>query len=131
MAYYASSADFYTATRALFERMLAEGRLNQMDARLRLYVNVTDPTAHILINSRVSPPQVNFGTVPGPFDLEVTLSADTLHAMWTSRLGVRASLGQGLLKVKGNPLKALALKPVFDQAKLVYPAILAEQGRAP
>lgn len=131
MPYYASSDDLYTVMRALFERMAAEGRLDHVGGRMRLRINISQPEAHTVINTRTHPPQVTFGDAAGPFDLEMSMTGDTLHLLWTRKLGVRESLGKGLIKIKGLPLKALGLKPLFDSAADLYPAVLRENGRAP
>ena len=131
MPVYASTDDFYTVMRALFQRMLAEGRLNQVDAKLRIYLTISQPAAHVLINTRTAPPQVTFGPANGPFDLEVGMTGDTIHALWMRRMGIREALAHGRIKLKGLPTRAIALKPIFDAAGELYPAVLAEQGRTP
>lgn len=130
MPYYASSDDFYTLMRALFERLLAEGRLNRIDARLRIYISVSQPVANLLINTRTTPPQVTFGPANGSFDLEVSMTGDTVHAIWTNQLELREALAQGRIRIKGLPFRAIALKPIFDAAETLYPTVLAERGRS-
>jgi hypothetical protein len=131
MPQFSSSDHLYTVLRAVFERMLAEGRLNGAGAKLRIRITLTHPAADLLINTRVTPPKVTFGPSSGPYDLEATTAADTLHALWSNQLEVSAAVGRGLIKLKGSPLKAISLKPLFDQAKQVYPAVLAAQTRHP
>lgn len=131
MPIYTSSDDFYAVMRALFQQLLAEGRLNQVDAKLRIYLTISQPAAHVLINTRTAPPQVTFGPANGPFDLEVGMTGDTIHALWMGRMGVREALAHGRIKLKGLPTRAIALKPIFDAAEQLYPSILAAQGRTP
>ena len=131
MPVYTTSDEFYAVMQALFQRLLDEGRLSQADAKLRIYLNITQPTANVLINMRTTPPQVTFGPARGPFDLEVTMSGDTIHTIWLRRMGVRHALAEGRIKLKGLPMRALALKPIFDAAEDLYPEVLAAQGRTP
>lgn len=128
MPAYTSSEDFYAVMQALFQRLLAEGRLNQVDAKLRIYLTISQPPAHVLINMRTTPPQVTFGPAKGPFDLEVGMTGDTIHAIWLRRLRVRDALAQGRIKLKGLPTRAIALKPIFDAAEDLYPEVLAALG---
>ncbi len=131
MPAYTSTDDFYTVMRALFQRLLAEGRLSQANAKLRIYLTISQPAAHVLINTRTAPPQVTFGPVNGPFDLEVGMTGDTIHAIWSGHMGVREALAHGRIKLKGLPTRAIALKPIFDAAEELYPSVLAAQGRTP
>ncbi len=131
MAYYSSSDEFYAVMQAVVDRLATASSADKLSGRMRLSIHVTDPAATVCINTRSFPPQAKFGAACHPNDLGIKTSADTIHAMWTGRLGVRAALGQGKIEVQGNPLKALALKPLFDEAKGVYPTILTEIGREP
>ncbi|MCW5882413.1 MAG: SCP2 sterol-binding domain-containing protein [Anaerolineae bacterium] len=131
MTYYSSSEEFYTVMQAVVNRLATESSADKLDRKMRLTIQVTDPAATFCINTRVFPPQATFGAACKGNDLGIKTSADAIHAMWTGRLGVRAALGQGKIQVQGNPLKALALKPLFDEAKGVYPTVLTEMGREP
>jgi putative sterol carrier protein len=114
--------------RVLFERLLADGRLAGEHARLRIHISLSDPAAHILVNTRTTPPQVTFEKAVGLFDLEVAMTADTLDAIWRDSLGLREAVRTGRVRVKGNPLKATALRPLFLAARSLYPTVLREQG---
>ncbi len=131
MAYYSSSEELYAVMQAVVDRLATESSADKLSGKMRLTIQVTDPAATFCINTRVFPPQAKFEAACHPSDLGIKTSADAIHAMWTGQLGVRAALGQGKIQVQGNPLKALALKPLFDEAKGVYPTILKEMGREP
>ena len=131
MPVYTTTDEFNTVMQALFKRLLDEGRLNQVDAKMRIYLTISQPAANVLINTRTTPPQVAFGPARGPFDLEVSMTGDTIHALWLRRLGVRHALAEGRIKLKGLPMRALALKPIFDAAEDYYPEVLAAHGRTP
>lgn len=128
MAVYKSSAQLQGVMSTLFQRMTDEGLMSANGQKMRLKINLTDPSVTAILDLRRAPARVLFGAAPGPFDLEVTMPADTIHRIWTGQAGVRQSMANGDLKVKGNPIRALALRPIFENAKQVYPAIVAQEG---
>ncbi len=128
MSVYKSSEQLQGVLATLFQRMTDEGLLSADGHKMRLKINLTDPSVTAILDLRRDPARVLFTAAPGPFDLEITLAADTIHRIWTGQAGVRQSMAAGDLKVKGNPIRALALRPIFDNAKQVYPAIAAKEG---
>ncbi len=128
MSVYKSSEQLQGVMTTLFQRMNDEGLMSADGHKMRLKINLTDPTVTAILDLRRAPVRVLFNSAPGPFDLEVTMSADTIHRIWTGQAGVRQSMAAGDLKVKGNPIRALALRPIFENAKQVYPQIVAEAG---
>ena len=87
-----------------------------------------DPAGEIWIDGRQSPPATSFGPGTSKVDLDVTLSADTLHEILLGRLFLVKALGAKKLQVKGPLMKAKALADVFAASKQIYPEILREKG---
>lgn len=131
MAFYSSSDELYEVMTALMDRLARDSSPDRISGKMRINITLTDPAATFCINTRVFPPQARLGSPCHPSDLGVKTTADTIHQMWSGQLGVRAAIGQGRLEIQGNPIKALTLKPLFDEAKVVYPVILRERGRLP
>lgn len=129
MRYYASSDEFYQVMQAVVDRLATESSADKLSGKMRLTITISEPSAIVCINTRIFPPTARFGAACHGSDLGIKTTGDAIHQMWTGQLGVRAALGQGKIEVQGNPLKALALKPLFDEAKVVYPTILTEMGR--
>lgn len=128
MPVYKSSEQLQQVMAALFQKMTDEGLMSADGHKMRIKINLTDPTAAAVLDLRRTPARAIFEAAPGPFDLQVTMPADTIHRIWMGQQGVRQSMSAGQLKVHGNPLRALALRPIFENAKQVYPQIAAEHG---
>jgi putative sterol carrier protein len=133
MAIFADTDQFYACTRAVFARMAeqdpqAGSAISRAGMILRL--SVTDPPGEITLDGRHNPVQSVFGQSSLRPDLEVTLSATTLHRILLGQLSGLSALGSGLLKVRGPVLRALALTELFHHMQAVYPVVLREQGLA-
>jgi hypothetical protein len=86
----------------------------------------------VVINGRERVPRVSYGgngTNPLRPDLEVSLSAETLHQILTGELRLSKALGQGVMRVRGNVLKGKVLEDLFHQGQAIYPQILFEWER--
>ena len=80
------------------------------------------------LNGRETPFVAHFGPTQGKADLEVGLTADTLHQILLGKLWLTKALGAGKLDVKGPMMKAMALGDLFLKSQKIYPAILQENG---
>jgi hypothetical protein len=133
MAIFTDTDQFYACTRAVFARM-AEQDPNAGSAVSRtgmiLRLIITDPAGQITLDGRHNPVQTVFGHNSLRPNLEVTMSAATLHRILLGQVSALSALGSGLLKVRGPVLRALALSELFHQMQAVYPDVLREQGLA-
>ncbi len=133
MAVFTDSEQFYACTRAAFARMAqqdpgAEDIIARTGMILRL--SVFDPPGQITLDGRRKPVQTIIGESTLRPDLEVSMSATTLHRILMGELSGLSALGAGLLKVRGSVLKVLTLGELFHRLQAVYPDILREQGLA-
>lgn len=133
MAVFTDTEQFYACTRAVFARM-AEQDPGAADAISRagmiLRLSVTDPAGRITLDGRRKPVQTIFGENSIRPDLEVTMSAATLHRILLGQLSALSALRAGLLKVRGPMLRALTLSDLFHHMQAVYPDVRREQGLA-
>ena len=74
------------------------------------------------------PPPRFFGERPGRADLELTMQADDLHAIWMGQKRLRDSFFNGDIKTRGNVFRASKLTDLFREAERAYPNVLAELG---
>ncbi|MFN8482489.1 MAG: SCP2 sterol-binding domain-containing protein [Anaerolineae bacterium] len=131
MPVYKSSEQLEQVMAALFQRMTDEGLMSADGHKMRVKITLTAPSALAVLDLRRDPPRATFGAAPGPFDFQVTMPADTIHRIWLGEVGVRQSMSAGQLKIHGNPLRALSLRPIFENAKGIYPELAAEYGLIP
>ncbi|MFN8471649.1 MAG: SCP2 sterol-binding domain-containing protein [Anaerolineae bacterium] len=128
MPVYSSTQQLEEVMATLFQRMTDAGLMDSGGHKMRIKINLTDPSAGAVLDLRKEPARALFGAAPGPFDLQFTMPADTIHRIWLGQAGVRQSMAAGELKVHGNPLKALSLRPIFENAKQIYPQVIKEYG---
>ena len=131
MPFYTSPDQLYESFRQLFARLEAENPAATQAVRKSKLVfrfNCTHPDACITINGRHNPVQATYGPSPLKADLEVSLSADTLHRILLGRLSLRDAMRRKAMRVKGPVWKSFALVEIFNQGKTLYPQILRQRG---
>lgn len=131
MAHFPTTQSFYTCMQALFDEIQ---RSNQRAtsgierSRLAIRFQCHDPAGEIRIDGRSRPLAITYGPQAGPLDLDIALSADTLHQIMLGRLGIREAMGANRMTVQGSIFKALTLAELFTQAQTIYPQIYAQYG---
>lgn len=115
---------------ALFDQVQAEYPQAAEDirkVRLLIRFNCSDPEATIMINGRKEPASVTYGENRIRPEVDVGLTADTLHYILLGELGLAKALKTKELKVHGPVRKVLAVTNLFHQCQAIYPRILREQ----
>ena len=131
MPFYHDTEQLYAATRALFARI---GQSNPhasdgiLKARLVIRLRTSEPEGEIALDGRQPPLKSYFGPSALRPELDIQMSADTLHRILLGELQLGKALSGGLLKVKGPILKTLPLAELFHQGQRYYPDILRELG---
>lgn len=131
MPIYASTEQLYQCANLLFEQIQREDPKAAdtfMAAKLVVRLQCTAPSGDIVLNGRTRPIATTFGPSSAKADLDITLTADTLHEILLGQLGIAKALGGGRLVVKGPIWKATALADLFRQGQTIYPKILKSQG---
>jgi hypothetical protein len=133
MSVFESEEQIYQVMQALFDSM-KEGDPDPVrtmaSSRLTFRVSLTDPTAHITINSRKRPVSIDYGAPNMRADLEIGMSAQTLHLILLDQYSIKQGFSNGELKVRGPIWKALSFADIFKQGRTFYPKVLQEQGLA-
>ena len=130
MSFYPDSETLLDVTQELFERLSRKPSGVDEFARsgLIIHISLNDPEAFISLNARKRPVSFTFspdGSVP---DLELLLSADTLHRVWLNEIRLRDAFFGGQIKTKGSVFKAMQLAPLFREAEALYPQVLHDKG---
>ncbi|MEJ2749010.1 MAG: SCP2 sterol-binding domain-containing protein [Anaerolineae bacterium] len=132
MPFYATADQLYASLQVLFARIEAEqpqAAEMMLRSRLSFRFRCSDPAAVLVIDARQRPLHITYGSYNTiKPDLDVTLSTDTLHAILLGQLTLTKALGSKRLVPAGPIWKTKALAELFQQAKTIYPQVLAEQG---
>ena len=91
-------------------------------------MNIRMPDGEILLDGRQPPLEVFFGERPGRANLEISLDADLLHALWMGTESTHLAFFSGQIETRGNLLKALQLAEIFTAAERIYPTIARQYG---
>jgi len=131
MAFYKDSDQFETTLKLLFDRVqktYPQAAEDLEQAKLILRFSCSDPAADILINGRRHPASVTFGENRIRPEVDVQLTADTLHTILLGELRLSKALSSRSLKIRGPARKTLAVAGLFHQCQKVYPEVLSEKG---
>ena len=130
MAIYANAEQFYAVMKEVFDFVVQHPQHIDSFTRSNLVIRMrtTQPEAEILLDGRQPPLQVFFGPTPGLANLEISLSADLLHAMWLGQESTHKAFFTGRIRTNGNLLKAMQLGDVFQEAERIYPTVARKYG---
>ena len=132
MPFYSTSDEFYATMQTFFDRM-RDQQPNPVDTlvnnKISVRLKISHPSAEIAINARRNPVDVSFGDqIKWKPELDIQLSADTLHSILLDELSLSKALSDRKLKVSGPVWKTLTLAAIFHQGKAIYPKILDERN---
>lgn len=131
MAFYKNSELFVATLELLFGRVqqtYPDAAEDLEKAKLILRFQCSDPEAVILINGRRHPANVTFDDDRIRPEVDVELTADTLHQILLGELKLSKALATRELKIKGPARKTLAVAGLFHECQKLYPEVLQEQG---
>lgn len=131
MTFYTNAEQITAVMQALFESMRGMTP-DPVDALVSSHmvfrINLTDPEAHITINSRKRPVTIEYGSTNGRADLEIGMTAETLHLILLDEYSIKQGFSNGELKVRGPIWKALSFADIFQKGRAFYPQVLKDQG---
>jgi hypothetical protein len=130
MPVFANQEQFYAVMQEVFDFIVRHPQHIETFTRSNLVIRMrtTQPDAEILLDGRQPPLQVFFGPTPGLANLEVSLTADLLHAMWLGQESTHKAFYTGRIRTSGNLLKAMQLAEVFQEAERIYPTVARKYG---
>ncbi len=131
MPSYRDTTHLYDVMQALFEELQARPG-NPVDAlgrsRLVIRLQIAAPQGIILIDGRARPVSVTYGDgKKARPDLDVRLSAETLHRILLDELSLKEALARKQITVRGPVWKTLSLADIFREGRELYPRIAAER----
>lgn len=130
MPVFASAEQFYAVMQEVFDFVAQHPQHIESFTRSNLVIRMrtTQPDAEILLDGRQPPLQVFFGPSRGLANLEVTMTADLLHALWLGAESTHKAFYTGRIRTSGNLLKAMQLGEVFLEAERIYPTVARKYG---
>ncbi|RIK40490.1 MAG: hypothetical protein DCC55_14805 [Chloroflexi bacterium] len=130
MAIFNSADHLYSILHLVFEevRAVPEQIETFTHSNLVIRIRTLEPEAEILLDGRQPPLEVFYGERPGKANLEITLPANLLHAIWLGEERASNAFFSGKIKTKGNFTKAMQLMDLFRECERVYPQIAAKQN---
>lgn len=130
MAVYQSTEQFYAVMKDVFDYVMLhpDHVATFTHSNLVIRMNTREPDAEILLDGRQPPLEVFLGARPGRANLEISLDADLLHALWMGTESTHLAFMSGQIETRGNLLKALQLAEIFTAAERIYPTIARQYG---
>jgi putative sterol carrier protein len=130
MAIFQSAQQLYTVLQEVFSAVAANpANITAFThSNLVIRMKTENPMAEVLLDGRQPPLEVFYGERPGKANIEITLPADLLHAIWLDQTSASEAFFSGKIKTKGNLLKAMHLIELFRECERVYSAIAASHG---
>lgn len=131
MPIYTSDELMYTCFGTLFDRMLQMEPASAdsfVKSGLAIRFTCSNPAAVVTFDGSSRPLRIDYGHSTVKPQIEVTLAADTMHCILLGEMGIRKSIGAGLLDLKGPIWKTSSLADLFRNAQTYYPAVLQEYG---
>lgn len=127
MPVFNSTEHLYASLRLLFDTIQntdpMAGR-NLAASRLLIRLELSMPEAQVLINGRQMPVKISYGSSALRPDLDVAMSADTLHQILLAELPLPRALANGQMRVRGPVWKTGALEGILLRGQKVYPQVL-------
>jgi hypothetical protein len=127
MAVYKDAETFYTVMKDLFDQLQAEEPAafdKLIKQKMSVRFRCAAPAAQVTIDAKTRPPRMTYGAFAGRPDLDVDMTADTLHQLLTHELSTKKAVSDGKVKIKGNPFKMSAMLDVIQSGRHFYPALL-------
>jgi hypothetical protein len=129
--FYPDSETLYKALKALFARIkkdAPEAYHDMATSHMALRLKLTRPAAEVWFDARQAARfSIHYGLLEIRPNLELDMTADTLHRLLLNTLTIRKAWSGGLLKVRGPMLRLFALSEVIEAGREFYPEVLKKQ----
>jgi len=123
------SADhLYDTLHVLFEQLQADPAAiaSFTSSNLVIRMIIEEPDAEVLLDGRQPPLEVFYGPRPGQANLEIRLTSQLLHEIWSGTQEMSQALFSGQIQTTGNVMKATPLLDLFRECQRCYPTIIQQ-----
>jgi len=133
MPVFSDSEQLYSCLKMLFTRIGEDdpqASNTVASARVIMRMRCREPDAEVLIDARMHPVRISYGSTKLRPDLELEITADTLHYLLLGQLNFAKALASGTLKFRGPVHKSFVMEQIFRRGQAVYPEILSSCNQA-
>ncbi len=129
--YWSNAEEMEKAVLGVIEKCFEDPELRAVGEGLGKTVsfNYNDPDVSIWIESKDESIKWGEGQAPTEPDVELSLTADDGHKVWSNKLNLLMAIGRKKIKIKGNPAQLLKLAPMIKKATPHYHEVLREIGK--
>ena len=129
--YWSNADEIKKAVIGVLEKCLDIPKLKAPVAKLGKTVcfNYTDPDAKVWVESKGGNITLGVDEPPSEPDVELSLSGDDGHKVWSQKLNLLMAIGKKKITIKGNPAQLLKLAPLIKSATPHYNDVLREMGK--
>ena len=122
MPVYADSEQLYDVLGRVFDTVQERpGAIESFTkSNLVIRLRLTEPDAEVLLDGRQPPLEIFFGPRPGEANLELTMTADLLHEVWSGQRKLKDLFFGGQIQTSGNIFSAMKLADLFREAERAY-----------
>ena len=122
MPVYADSEQLYDVLGRVFDTVQERpGAIESFTkSNLVIRLRLTEPDAEVLLDGRQPPLEIFFGPRPGEANLELTMTADLLHEVWSGQRKLKDLFFGGQIQTSGNIFNAMKLADLFREAERAY-----------
>lgn len=126
MAYFASKEQAAEVFERLFRILLEDEQFTSRmrDSGLDLRLVQSSPDLELYVD----PQGVKVDAGVGKAVINIKMSCDTAHALWSGKLLMPVALATGKVRIRGSVAKVLEFVPLLQPAFDRYPQIAAEAG---
>lgn len=131
MPVYTTADQLYSSLQQLFSRIELtdpQAMTTMQKSKLHVRFQTQQPSGIVVVNARKRPLAITYGANGSKPDVDIQLSADTLHEILLGDLSITKALGRRALVASGPIWKTKALSGIFSQARQIYPQVLQDQG---
>ncbi len=126
-----NSEEVSTAVLGMLDKTFENAEIKEKAQALNVLLafNYSDPDVIIWIDTRDG--CLNYGASEPPEkpDVQMSLSADNAHRVWSSKLNVMVSIARKKIIIEGSATRILKLAPLIRTFEIIYIEKLKEMGK--
>ena len=129
--FWSSSKEVSTAVLGMLEKSFENPEIREKGEALNVLLafNYEDPDVTVWIDARGGKLFYSSGAPPEEPDVQMTLSSDNAHRVWSNKLNVMVSIAKKKISIKGSATKILKLAPLLRIFSGNYNEKLKEMGK--
>lgn len=126
-----NAEEISTAVLGMMEKSFEDPEIREKGEALNVLLafNYSDPDVIIWIDARNGSLNYGTGTPPEKPEVQMSLSSDNAHRVWSNKLNVMVSIARKKIVVDGSATRILKLAPLLRIFAVSYTEKLKEMGK--